>query len=88
METSPFGWAVFRRFSDFENLRKLIIKQFQFFYVPTLKNCNADSIKMKDHKINKQKKYLELFINTLLENETFKLRKFFWLFFLMKIEIN
>ena len=75
METSPFGWAVFRRFSDFENLRKLIIKQFPFFYVPTLKNCNADSIKMKDHKINKQKKYLELFINTLLENETFKTSK-------------
>ena len=75
METSPFGWAVFRRFSDFENLRKLIIKQFPFFCVPTLKNCNADSIKMKDHKINKQKKYLELFINTLLENETFKTSK-------------
>jgi len=30
---------------------------------------------MKDHKINKQKKYLELFINTLLENETFKTSK-------------
>ena len=31
IETEPFGWAVFRKFSDFENLRKLIIKQFPFF---------------------------------------------------------
>jgi len=75
LETSPFGWTVFRRFSDFENLKKLISKQFPYFYIPMLKNCNADSTKTKDHKINKQKKYLELFMNTLLENETFKTSK-------------
>ena len=61
-------------------MKKKIMKQIPFFCIPTLKNCNADSIKMKDHKINKQKKYLELFINTLLENETFKTSKVLFLF--------
>ena len=38
VQTDPFGWVVHRRFSDFDNLRKLIGKHFPSFYVPPLPN--------------------------------------------------
>ena len=38
VQTDPFGWVVLRRFSDFDNLRKLIAKHFPSFYVPPLPN--------------------------------------------------
>ena len=43
VQTDPFNWVVYRRFSDFDNLRKLISKHFPSFYVPPLPNKKMET---------------------------------------------
>ena len=93
VKTEPFNWVVQRRFSDFDNLRKLIAKHFPSFYVPPLPNKKMGNRRFETSFINKRMKFLNLFINNLVQSESFKAShskhlKFFYPFCLMKTEVN
>ena len=72
VKTDPFGWVVLRRFSDFDNLRKLIAKHFPSFYVPPLPNKKMGNRRFDQDFIVKRMKFLNLFINNLVQSESFK----------------
>ena len=72
VKTEPFNWVVQRRFSDFDNLRKLIAKHFPSFYVPPLPNKKMGNRRFETSFINKRMKFLNLFINNLVQSESFK----------------
>ena len=72
VKTDPFGWVVLRRFSDFDNLRKLIAKHFPSFYVPPLPNKKMGNRRFDQDFIVKRMKFLNLFINNLVQSEPFK----------------
>ena len=72
IETEPFGWIVYRKYNDFEDLRKIITYSFPEFCIPFLKNKNSDENIEKELIDEKQSKYLNLFMNTLVQNESFK----------------
>ena len=72
VQTDPFNWVVYRRFSDFDNLRKLIAKHFPSFYVPPLPNKKIGNRRFEKDFIIKRMKFLNLFINNLVKSESFK----------------
>ena len=72
VHTAPFNWIVYRRFSDFDNLRKLIAKHFPSFYVPPLPNKKMGNRRFEKDFIIKRMKFLNLFINNLVQSESFK----------------
>ena len=72
VHTDPFNWVVYRRFSDFDNLRKLISKHFPSFYVPPLPNKKIGNRRFEKDFIIKRMKFLNLFINNLVKSESFK----------------
>ena len=72
VHTEPFNWVVSRRFSDFDNLRKLIAKHFPSFYVPPLPNKKLGNRRFEQEFIIKRMKFLNLFINNLVQSESFK----------------
>ena len=72
VETEPIGYVVVRRYSDFVNLRKLIVKHFPSFFVPPLPNKKIGNKRFNQHFIDKRMKLLNLFINQLVQNESFK----------------
>ena len=61
VHTDPFNWVVYRRFSDFDNLRKLIAKHFPSFYVPPLPNKKIGNRRFEKDFIIKRMKFLNLF---------------------------
>ena len=62
VHTEPFNWVVYRRFSDFDNLRKLISKHFPSFYVPPLPN----------KKIGNRRFEKDFIIKRMVKSESFK----------------
>ena len=70
--TDPFGWNVQRRYSDFDWLRQLLIKFYPGFNIPPLPKKNASSRRFENDFVMKRMKFLELFINNVIENESFK----------------
>ena len=72
VQTDPFGWVVLRRFSDFDTLRKLIGKHFPSFYVPPLPNKKMGNRRFEPDFLQKRMKFLNLFINNLVQSESFK----------------
>ena len=72
VHTDPFNWVVLRRFSDFDNLRKLIAKHFPSFYVPPLPNKKLGNRRFEKDFLIKRMKFLNLFINNLVQSESFK----------------
>ena len=72
VQTDPFGWVVLRRFSDFDTLRKLIAKHFPSFYVPPLPNKKMGNRRFEEDFLRKRMKFLNLFINNLVQSESFK----------------
>ena len=72
VHTDPLNWVVYRRFSDFDNLRKLIGKHFPSFYVPPLPNKKIGNRRFEKDFIIKRMKFLNLFINNLVQSESFK----------------
>ncbi len=70
--TQPFGWVVERRYSDFDALRKLIQKYYPSFYVPPLPMKKIGNKRFTDSFINKRMKFLNLFINNVVQSESFK----------------
>ena len=72
VQTDPFGWVVLRRFSDFDTLRKLIGKHFPSFYVPPLPNKKMGNRRFEPDFLQKRMKFLNLFINNVVQSESFK----------------
>ena len=72
VHTDPLGYNVSRRYSDFDNLRKLISKHFPSYYVPPLPNKKMGNRRFDNDFIAKRMKFLNLFINNLVQSETFK----------------
>ena len=60
--TLPFNWKVQRRYSDFDNLRKLLIKFYPGFNIPPLPNKKMGNKRFDKKFIKKRMKFLELFI--------------------------
>ena len=72
MVTEPFGWSVQRRYSDFDWLRQLLVKLYPGFNVPPLPNKKIGTRRFDLDFVMKRMKFLELFINGVCENESFK----------------
>ena len=70
--TEPFKWKVTRRYSDFDKLRNILIKCFPGFNIPPLPNKKIGNRRFETDFIQKRMKFLELFINNVCENESFK----------------
>ena len=71
VKTDPFDWIVYRKFDDFYTLRNLIKKDFPSFYVPPLPDKKKENL-FVNNKILNLIRYLNLFINHLVQSESFK----------------
>ena len=70
--TEPLKWAVTRRYSDFDWLRKNIVKLYPCFNVPPLPNKKIGNRRFDLDFIMKRMKFLQLFINSICDSEHFK----------------
>jgi len=74
--TEPFKWSVQRRYSDFDSLRRLLIKFYPGYNVPPLPNKKMGNRRFDADFILKRMKFLELFISSVVMNESFKASEF------------
>jgi hypothetical protein len=65
------GWVVQRRDTDFDLLRKLLLKYYPFHKIDPLPN-KKNVTKFKEDFIQKRIKHLNNFINNIIKNEVFK----------------
>ena len=72
VKTSPTNWNVSRRFSDFVTLRHLLAKYFPSFNIPPLPNKKMTNRRFDPDFIQKRMKFLNLFINNVVQRENFK----------------
>ncbi|MCQ2819250.1 MAG: hypothetical protein MJ252_18460 [archaeon] len=70
--TQPFGWTVHRRYSDFDWLRKTLVKFFPGYYVPPIPHKKLGNRRLETDFIYKRMKYLQYFMNSLMKYENFK----------------
>ena len=72
VETKEMNWIVKRRYSDFEWLRQVLCKFNPGYMVPPLPSKKIGSRRFEMDFIAKRMKFLQKFINAVLENEVFK----------------
>ena len=72
VQTEPLGWVVLRRFSDFDLLRILLAKYFPSYNIPPLPNKKITNRRFELDFIMKRMKFLNLFINNVVQREEFK----------------
>jgi sorting nexin-7/30/sorting nexin-8 len=72
VQTDPIGWIVTRRFSDFDVLRALLVKYFPSYNIPPLPNKKMGNRRFDLDFIMKRMKFLNLFINNVVQSEDFK----------------
>ena len=72
VKTNPVNWNVTRRFSDFVTLRQLLAKYFPSFNIPPLPNKKMTNRRFDPDFIQKRMKFLNLFINNVVQRENFK----------------
>ena len=72
VQTEPLGWVVLRRFSDFDLLRILLAKYFPSYNIPPLPNKKMGNRRFDLDFIMKRMKFLNLFINNVVQSEDFK----------------
>ena len=72
VQTEPLGWIVLRRFSDFDLLRTLLAKYFPSYNIPPLPNKKMGNRRFDLDFIMKRMKFLNLFINNVVQSEDFK----------------
>jgi len=78
--TEPFKWTVERRYSDFDALRKLLQKYYPSFYVPPLPMKKIGNKRFTESFIQKRMKFLNQFINNVIQSESFKCAEFLYAF--------
>jgi sorting nexin-7/30/sorting nexin-8 len=72
VQTEPLGWVVTRRYSDFDTLRFLLAKYFPSYNIPPLPNKKMTNRRFEPDFILKRMKFLNLFINNVVQSEDFK----------------
>ena len=72
VSTSPLNWIVTRRYSDFDLLRQLLAKYFPSYNIPPLPNKKLGNRRFDLDFIMKRMKFLNLFINNVVQREDFK----------------
>ena len=72
VQTEPLGWIVLRRFSDFDLLRLLLAKYFPSYNIPPLPSKKMGNRRFDLDFIMKRMKFLNLFINNVVQSEDFK----------------
>ena len=72
LQTDPIGWVVLRRFSDFVLLRQLLAKYYPSYNIPPLPNKKYTARRFDADFIMKRMKFLNLFINNVVQSEEFK----------------
>lgn len=70
--TEELQWIVRRRYSDFEWLRNTIVKLFPRLFVPPLPSKKIGSRRFEVDFVEKRMSFLQKFLDSLLESETFK----------------
>ena len=65
-------WSVRRRYSDFEWLRNVLVKFYPRLYVPPIPNKKIGSRRFEIDFVEKRMLFLQKFINSILQSETFK----------------
>ncbi|CAD8044714.1 unnamed protein product [Paramecium primaurelia] len=83
--TQPFQWAVTRRYSDFEWLREILTKQYPGVFVPPIAN-KTPTRQFSDAYLIKRMKFLEKFLNHILNSTILKNDKYFCEFLRMQDE--
>lgn len=72
VKTSPFNWCVKRRYSDFDQLRNLLVKFYPGHLIPPIPPKKTGNKKFEDSFVNNRIYFLVLFINKILENDLLK----------------
>jgi len=72
VQTDPLEWSVTRRYSDFDTLRNLLAKYYPSYNIPPLPNKKMTNRRFDADFIMKRMKFLNLFINNVLQSEEFK----------------
>jgi len=70
--TEPSCWSVRRRYSDFTLLRNLLCKFYPRYFIPPLPEKKIGGKRFEPNFIEKRMRILQIFINEITCNETFK----------------
>ena len=70
--TDKMKWLVYRRFSDFDNLRQILVKHFPRLFVPPIPGKKLGKRRFENDFIQKRMNFLQIFIDNIMKNEVFK----------------
>ena len=70
--TEPSCWSVRRRYSDFTLLRNLLCKFYPRYFIPPLPEKKIGGKRFQPNFIEKRMKILQIFMDEITSNETFK----------------
>ena len=70
--TDEMKWLVHRRYSDFDNLRQILLKHFPRLFIPPLPAKKLGNRRFDKDFIEKRMIFLQMFIDNIMNNEVFK----------------
>ena len=70
--TESMHWLVHRRYSDFDWLRNILIKFFPRILIPPIPGKKVGNRRFEQDFIEKRMKFLQIFIDKIMQNETLK----------------
>ena len=70
--TEPICWSVRRRYSDFTLLRHILCKYYPKMFIPPLPEKKMGNKRFQQEFIERRMKFLQLFMDELVQNESFK----------------
>ncbi|KAM3146914.1 hypothetical protein pb186bvf_001068 [Paramecium bursaria] len=85
INTQPFGWVVNRRYSDFEWLREIFLKQYPGVFIPPIANKTTTRM-YQDVYLIKRLRFLERFLRQCFKSPILRNDKYFQEFLKVKEE--
>ena len=70
--TEPICWSVRRRYNDFILLRQILCKYYPKMFIPPLPEKKMGNKRFQQEFIERRMKFLQLFIDEVIQNENFK----------------
>ena len=70
--TDEMKWLVHRRYSDFDNLRQILLNHFPRLFIPPLPGKKVGNRRFDKDFIEKRMIFLQMFIDDVMNNEVFK----------------
>ena len=70
--TDSMKWLVYRRFSDFDNLRQILVKHYPRNFIPPIPGKKLGNRRFENDFVEKRMKFLQIFIDNIMKNEIFK----------------